>query len=349
MAVGEPETQIKTASSMEDKDICSSEDRSQSTSPAPQSTVPTKYSRPEINFRRLLLEVEDRMAKNVTDLSQDWRLEAFLRALESRIVSLKQDPNPPPKERLVDYQRRLGYLRCVFNSASYDMSSGPEATLILRLAAQAPSASSVDNANLRAIESKTKARLDEQARGELFGKGATTAGGDASAASGRSSSSNTSAAVPLGPPSSAEKRPSEPNGSGSSGDASSTGTSSERSTRDALFGGSRAPSIGLLRARRGGPPSATLQADREVNEVKEHSRHHERLTDEMLTLTKSLKEQSLVANQLVKKDIKSLTQQNLLADKNQERLQVEANRLSEFKDRACKCWVYLVLICVCAT
>ncbi|CAG0882435.1 unnamed protein product [Cyprideis torosa] len=129
--------------------------------------------------------------------------------------------------------------------------------------------------------------------------------------------------------------------------------------------GSRAPSIGL-RARRGGPPSATLQADREVNEVKEHSRHHERLTDEMLTLTKSLKEQSLVANQLVKKDIKvgvvsmidfkledlrfvSLTQQNLLADKNQERLQVEANRLSEFKDRACKCWVYLVLICVCAT
>ncbi|CAG0911286.1 unnamed protein product, partial [Cyprideis torosa] len=63
------------------------------------------------------------------------------------------------------------------------MSSGPEATLILRLAAQAPSASSVDNANLRAIESKTKARLDEQARGELFGKGATTAGGDASAAS----------------------------------------------------------------------------------------------------------------------------------------------------------------------
>ena len=75
----------------------------------------------------------------------------------------------------------------------------------------------------------------------------------------------------------------------------------------------------------------------------------EQTAEEMLELTRALKEQSLAAHEIIKKDITTLTKTDELADRNTERLGIETERLAEHTKRACRCWIWFIVLVVSIT
>merc|ERR1739846_304854 len=91
----------------------------------------------------------------------------------------------------------------------------------------------------------------------------------------------------------------------------------------------------------------------ENNELDEllHAHHsaQEKVAEEMLSLTKSLKEQTRVAGEIVRKDTVVMERSNQLAEANSGKLQMESDRLSEHTGSAYRCWVWFLLGIVCIT
>ena len=83
--------------------------------------------------------------------------------------------------------------------------------------------------------------------------------------------------------------------------------------------------------------------------LKAHHQVQEQTAEEMLNLTRALKEQSLAANEIIKKDTASLEKTNEMADRNSARLGVEADRLSVHTKTLCRCWIWFILLIVTAT
>ena len=75
----------------------------------------------------------------------------------------------------------------------------------------------------------------------------------------------------------------------------------------------------------------------------------EQTAEEMLQLTRALKEQSMAANEIIKKDIGTLEKTDELASKNTEKLSIEAERLSEHTKRSCRCWIWFIILIVSIT
>ena len=75
----------------------------------------------------------------------------------------------------------------------------------------------------------------------------------------------------------------------------------------------------------------------------------EQTAEEMLELTRALKEQSLAAHEIIKKDITTLTKTDELADRNTVRLGIETERLAEHTKRACRCWIWFIVLVVSIT
>jgi hypothetical protein len=71
--------------------------------------------------------------------------------------------------------------------------------------------------------------------------------------------------------------------------------------------------------------------------------------EEMLQLTRALKEQSMAANEIIRKDIGTLEKTDDLAARNTERLGVEAERLAEHTKRGCRCWIWFIILLVSIT
>ena len=100
--------------------------------------------------------------------------------------------------------------------------------------------------------------------------------------------------------------------------------------------------------------NSTLPVNRgDNNELDEllqaHHTAQEKVAEEMLSLTKSLKEQTRVAGEIVRKDTVTIERSNQLAEANSAKLQVESERLSEHTGSACRCWVWFLLAIVCVT
>ena len=73
----------------------------------------------------------------------------------------------------------------------------------------------------------------------------------------------------------------------------------------------------------------------------------ERIAEEMLMLTKSLKEQSSIAGNIIRSDMAKLESSSALADSNLEKLDVETKRVGEFSARGnCRCWIWLMMVIV---
>ena len=73
----------------------------------------------------------------------------------------------------------------------------------------------------------------------------------------------------------------------------------------------------------------------------------ERIAEEMLMLTKSLKEQSSIAGNIIRSDTAKLESSSALADSNLEKLDVETKRVGEFSARGnCRCWIWLMMVIV---
>lgn len=72
----------------------------------------------------------------------------------------------------------------------------------------------------------------------------------------------------------------------------------------------------------------------------------QKVTEDILILTKNLKEQSALANKIIKKDTEVLTRSSALTDQNKVKLEVESSKLEEHSKRAWKCWMWVMLFMV---
>ncbi|XP_045452524.1 vesicle transport protein USE1 [Melitaea cinxia] len=82
--------------------------------------------------------------------------------------------------------------------------------------------------------------------------------------------------------------------------------------------------------------------------LKYHQNMQEKVAENMVMLTKSLKEQSQIASTIIKGDTEALKKSSDLTDKNLMSLKVESGRLQEHSRSAWKCWLWLMLAVVMA-
>lgn len=80
--------------------------------------------------------------------------------------------------------------------------------------------------------------------------------------------------------------------------------------------------------------------------VKYYGDLQERIADDMLSLTRNLKEQTENANRIIKKDTEIVTKSAKLSDKNYASLNSEAEKLQDQSKRAWKCWMWIMILIV---
>ncbi|KAK3868277.1 hypothetical protein Pcinc_026318 [Petrolisthes cinctipes] len=85
------------------------------------------------------------------------------------------------------------------------------------------------------------------------------------------------------------------------------------------------------------------------NQLLSDEQKREKMIEDMITMTREWKEQTKIANKIIKSDVDTLDKSTKLADSNQSHLKVEANRLSEYNKRACNFWIWIMIIFVCFT
>ncbi|KAF6216136.1 hypothetical protein GE061_000475 [Apolygus lucorum] len=85
----------------------------------------------------------------------------------------------------------------------------------------------------------------------------------------------------------------------------------------------------------------------EMNAIlKYHHTVQEKIADNMITLAKNIKEQSLIANTIIKGDTKRVEDSALLADKNIVDLKKNSDKLQEHTRSNWHCWTWLILLVV---
>ena len=80
--------------------------------------------------------------------------------------------------------------------------------------------------------------------------------------------------------------------------------------------------------------------------MKVHHQAQEQVAEEMLSLTKTLKEQTIAAKEVIQKDTSKIEKANEVVDKNTEKLMKENERLQEHTKNSCRCWIWLLLMIV---
>ncbi|XP_022198102.1 vesicle transport protein USE1 [Nilaparvata lugens] len=91
--------------------------------------------------------------------------------------------------------------------------------------------------------------------------------------------------------------------------------------------------------------SATAGEDLDVL-LKYHHSVQEKIADEMLVLARNMKEQSKLANVIIKNDTASVEKSSELAENNFSNLRKESERLQEHSRSSFKCWLWIMLIAV---
>lgn len=79
------------------------------------------------------------------------------------------------------------------------------------------------------------------------------------------------------------------------------------------------------------------------NMEKYYANIQEKLSDEMLSLTRNLKEQTITASKIIKQDTDVVTKSARLAHQNTGSLEKESKKLDEHNKRACKCWMWMMI------
>lgn len=86
----------------------------------------------------------------------------------------------------------------------------------------------------------------------------------------------------------------------------------------------------------------------DLDTVLQHHRNvQEKLAEDMLSLTRSLKHNSVVASTIIKDDNRKLEETLKLADTNYDKLKKESERLEAHTKRACNWWLWGSLMLVC--
>ncbi|KAJ8029945.1 Vesicle transport protein USE1 [Holothuria leucospilota] len=85
----------------------------------------------------------------------------------------------------------------------------------------------------------------------------------------------------------------------------------------------------------------------DLDAVLQHHRNlQEKLAEEMLSLTRNLKHNTVVASNIIKKDNMRLEETNRLADSNYSKLKVESDRLEVHAKRSCNWWIWGTVVFV---
>ncbi|XP_065060414.1 vesicle transport protein USE1-like isoform X2 [Rhopilema esculentum] len=102
-----------------------------------------------------------------------------------------------------------------------------------------------------------------------------------------------------------------------------------------------------LRQRRG-KSSFDDETKENVDDIlKYHHDAQEKIADEMIKMAQSMKHTSLIANNIIKKDEKTLQKSTKLVDTNFQKLKKESDRLEEMNKRGCSWWLWIMLTIVC--
>ncbi len=80
--------------------------------------------------------------------------------------------------------------------------------------------------------------------------------------------------------------------------------------------------------------------------MKAHHQAQEQIAEEMISLTKTLKEQSLAAKDVILKDKSVIEKATEVVDKNTNRLKTETDRIQEHTRFSYRCWIWLLLAIV---
>lgn len=80
--------------------------------------------------------------------------------------------------------------------------------------------------------------------------------------------------------------------------------------------------------------------------MKYYSDTQEKIAENMLLLTQSLKEQTETANKIIRKDTDVVKRSAEISDKNLVSLTKEAGKLQDHSKNAFKCWMWIMIIFV---
>ncbi|XP_031346773.1 vesicle transport protein USE1 isoform X2 [Photinus pyralis] len=115
---------------------------------------------------------------------------------------------------------------------------------------------------------------------------------------------------------------------------------------DGTEGSKLSPRDELLGLRKREPAKKTSSTNDLDDIIDYHQDMQAKIADEMLTLTKNLKEQSELANKIIKKDTEVVGRSSQLTEDNFTKLKSESNKLTEHSKRAWKCWMWIMLLVV---
>ncbi|KAJ6639286.1 Vesicle transport protein USE1 [Pseudolycoriella hygida] len=88
---------------------------------------------------------------------------------------------------------------------------------------------------------------------------------------------------------------------------------------------------------------STNSSDDMGQAIKYYGNMQEKIAEDMLSLTRSLKEQTEIANKIIRKDTETVSKSSLLSDNNLSSLASEADKLQEHSKRAWKCWMWIMI------
>lgn len=90
--------------------------------------------------------------------------------------------------------------------------------------------------------------------------------------------------------------------------------------------------------------STTSDGGQEMGQaLKYYGDVQERIAEDMLALTRSLREQTETANRIIRRDTEVVSTSSTLSDRNMSSLAREAEKLSDHSKRAWKCWMWIMI------
>ncbi|XP_055526768.1 vesicle transport protein USE1 [Wyeomyia smithii] len=108
----------------------------------------------------------------------------------------------------------------------------------------------------------------------------------------------------------------------------------QKELRSELFNGN----FSTIRRRAGQKVAENLE-----HTVKQFSDEQEKIAEDMLMLTRNLKEQTETASKIIKKDTEIVTKSSKLTDQNVSSLSAESTKLQDSSKKAWKCWMWLMI------
>ncbi|XP_076645180.1 vesicle transport protein Use1 [Halictus rubicundus] len=227
-------------------------------------------TREEINIRRLLARCE-LMAKD--DPHKDWKLEKYILALDDMIKQLQTLPSKPSKDVMMDYNKRIDFLKGLVNTAKLT-NPVDRVAAVQMLSKSSTTFNDLLSSNLTTqIHQKTTAKYNRELRAELF-----------------------------------------------------------HNDKGSLEDG--------VRQRLG----STNMQDEDLDALLKYNRNiQEKIAENMLSMTSSMKEHALAANAIIKKDIGMLERSDKLTDVNTNKLKTQSLKLKEHTTSYWRCWMWAMI------